>query len=340
MTLIKKGKYYHSVIRTERGTRTITTKCKDKGEALKVVRDSHIKELEQAARSTRLTSQAIGKILTGNKLTVLKAIDEWEQWLMRQRSSRTAADSLGKVRRWARDAKVENVPPSSIKEEDIGNWINAEGESKYATRVVVLSAIRSFFRFCTIRAYTAADPSLETSVRMEGLSHEQKESKEVALFTQAQINRIVHNTEGFWQSATLISAETGLRLGDVAQLEWACFSTPGHLTVWTDKRNRRVSYPISEELSEAIASVPVISETYLFPEEREKQLSATRRSNLSVQFTRLLKHLKLDAPGRSFHSLRHTLITRLDREGKSLADIGKIVGHSSEETTKGYIKKK
>lgn len=59
-----------------------------------------------------------------------------------------------------------------------------------------------------------------------------------------------------------------------------------------------------------------------------------KRAKLSVHAGRIFARAGVE--GKSFHCLRHSFVTRLSKSGKSLEEIGKIVGHSSTETTKGY----
>ena len=48
----------------------------------------------------------------------------------------------------------------------------------------------------------------------------------------------------FWRAACHLSLEYGLRLSDIAKLEWVSFLKPGKLIVWTDKHDRRIELPL------------------------------------------------------------------------------------------------
>ena len=154
----------------------------------------------------------------------------------------------------------------------------------------------------------------------------------------AKVNTKVSNGKkpyaAFWQFAILISWEIGLRLGDICSLEWDCFTTPGRVTVWTDKRDRRISVPLSDELQQLITLIPLTSDQYLFPTERVN-IEQNKVAALSVFFKRLCE--KVQITDKSFHCLRHGCITRWAKEGKSLESIGKDVGHANTKTTAGYV---
>jgi integrase len=107
----------------------------------------------------------------------------------------------------------------------------------------------------------------------------------------------------FWLFAVKCSAQTGLRLSDVANLEWRCFGEPGKLVVWMDKTNRRIEHVLSPELEEMVTQIPVSSPTHLFPEQHQIVSDVKRRALLSVQFKRICERIGIS--GKSYHSTRH-----------------------------------
>ena len=148
--------------------------------------------------------------------------------------------------------------------------------------------------------------------------------------------------EGWWRWAVGISSATSLRLGDVCQLEHASFAVPGHLIVHTDKGLSRVLLPIDNAvtpgLAEILAEIPPTASPYLFPDEqRQYEDIKTGRPKFSVYFKRAVIALGLDATGKSFHSLRHSAISRWNAQGFSLDQCKTYAGHASSKTTKGYV---
>lgn len=53
---------------------------------------------------------------------------------------------------------------------------------------------------------------------------------------------------------------------------------------------------------------------------------------------RALQRAGIDAPSKGAHVLRHTLATRLLREGSSLPEIGEVLRHRQQQTTTIYAK--
>ncbi len=343
-TLAKIGKYYHARVKTADGqSKTISTHSTNKDEATRIVAESGLDKLQVAAKAGRLTREAIGMISAGKKLTLPKAFLRFEESLLRRRSPKTAANTMTVLRCWERDMKLSSLPPSAITEKHIDDWINdPASENKAQTRRLSLSALRTFFDFCLDHGWiVSGNPAGRQRVAVDYriLSHAQKEVEEREPFSHLEAKRMVKYfaDEGmvFWQFATQIAWEIGMRLGDICNLEWSCFAEAGRVVVWTEKRDRRISVPISDELSELLTMIPVGHERYLFPEQREIHTDAAKRATLSVYFKRYCERNGIT--DKSFHCLRHGCITRWDKEGKSLESIGKAVGHSNTKTTKGYV---
>lgn len=344
MTIFKDNRtgYYKARLRKPGGgTTTLTTKATDKNAARRAAKEAGLADLEAAARVGVLTNEAIGRLTTGRAMTVAKAIPLYaEGMLQASRSPQTIEGNIWLVERWMKFAKVEHLPVAAVTEAHIYDFVNRAGEAGIGTRKVNLAILRSFFTFCAHRRWSG-NPAALVGVSYDGLSHEQKERKQVQSFTAAEVKRLLAHfakeANIFWQFATMLSNETGLRLGDIAQLEWACFSKQGKITVWTDKRNKRVDdLPLSEDLQELLAKVPVLHERYAFPEQRQVYLDHARRAGLSMQFSRHCAACGIE--GKSFHSLRHGFVKEQRRLGRTDTDIAVMVGHSSPITTGGYGK--
>ncbi|EEF63347.1 tyrosine-type recombinase/integrase [Pedosphaera parvula] len=340
MKLVNKKGIFHAQFKTTQGTtKTITTRCTNRADAERVVKESGLKDLELAARAGRLTQEAIGYLISGRKLTLQKALEDYQEWMeTRGKSPRTIMNNVHYIRSWITAAQVEALPPAAITEKHISDWINnRESQTKANSRTIMLAAIRSFFFFIAGKGWTPNDPSKLVSVNYKILSHVQKETTVKRVFTAAEYDGLVKATDGFWRFAIQASRELGLRLGDICQLEWDCFRQPGYITVWTDKRDKRVSLKMSDGLAQAATLQPVAHARYVFPEERDIINDPTRRAYLSVSFTRICARLGLK--GKSFHCLRHTFATESNAEGRSLTQIASDMGHSSTRTTEGYVHK-
>jgi integrase len=368
-TLKKIDGVYHAAVPAKGKKKWISTGSANKAEAEKIVAESKVEELGIANKAARLASKAIGQILTGKSLTCLKALDDYRRLKSNNKAAKTVSNHVLVTLNWMKEARVETLPPSSVTPDHISRWINnPDLEWKRSTRQVALSSVRSFFEFCSNKGWISSDPSQLVELDYSVMSHEQKEEEEKKPFTEDEVERILSELRKdwhaaatgkhqlfkesgqvlFWLIAVTIGKETGLRLSDIATLEWRSFGEPGHLIVWTKKRNKRIEYPISEKLQNLISEIPVIDAEYLFPEPRAIIRDVKKRSGLSVQFRRLLNRLEID-DGKSFHSLRHYKATqafaKLDKEtlaqklaeSLTLDQIAALLGHSNKKTTKGYL---
>ena len=211
-------------------------------------------------------------------------------------------------------------------------------------------------KFCAIRQLlTTPNPSLLARVDMQNMTHDEKESKIVQPFSDADFRTRLSDLEAriaacrdaiglherkqnliWWKSAIIISRSSGLRLGDVATLETASFKT-GEMVVWSRKRGRRVvPYILDREQFESVTKpLAALKQQYCFPEVREIYRNVRTRCNLNTQFKRLCTKLGLESTG--FHGLRHFYATECLRCGHTMEKIAAGLGHSSTETTRGYV---
>lgn len=350
-----------ATFQTDTGQATIPLGTKSKTEARSLIKEFNLNDVESLAKAGELTASLVHKLVTGGKRTLAQAIEEWTEYLQTAvESDRTAICHKSHVTKWAREHHLNKHSLLDITPRHISDFINGKDGTKLGTRRARLAAIRSLFKLHAIRGNLTRDPSREVTIKKHLLSHDQKEPGQKKVFTDEELAKITtHLTElmvelagskapgakekldtaKFWYCATLIGRYSGLRLGDICSLEWSTMKEPGFLTVWTDKRNTRVSLPISEALQFALDAIPAPTHKskspYCFPEQAAAHQDASKRSKHSVQFLRLLE--ACDIKGHSFHDLRATLATELNADGESLEAIAKALGHTSTETTKGYI---
>lgn len=262
-------------------------------------------------------------------------LDKYLEWSeVTGASDRTMENKWYEVSRLASDMGLSNV--NQIDEEKIHHWINKSGDpTTVGTRRFKLSCIKNFLNYCAAKGYIRGNPALLVKVDMRAVKHAKREAQKKQAFDKAERQYLARNIEDpFWKAAFTIGVETGLRLGDIVQLEWDCL-TSTTITVWTDKKDKRVSLKMSPALREAIMSVPMDDDTYLFPFE-QGEFTRGNRARFSMAFRRLMK--KHGVEGKSFHSTRVTFATTAKKAGGSLAKIAKDLGHSSEKTTeKHYI---
>src|SRR5690242_7285497 len=107
---------YTASFRTASGkVRTVTTKCTNRQEAERVVKESGLADLEMAAKAGRLSHEAISKIVAGKKITVEKALDAYLEWMRAAGKAPTSiANTEHTCRAWIRYSKVGTEAPANI----------------------------------------------------------------------------------------------------------------------------------------------------------------------------------------------------------------------------------
>ena len=344
MELIKEKGVYVAYFKGMDGkTHQRSTKVGNLEDAKEIVRLAKLKELEQAALANALTADSLQAIMAGRRCSMRFAIEEWAIWRQRRAEPNTVHSNLSMLNQWVKLIGAEDWAVTRITPEHIEQFVNdPEDEATKSTRVVRLSAIRSLFELCTARCYCLRDPSAEVKIIMRILSHAQKEPKARLPISAAQYRHIMGNTEGFWKWATALSYWTGLRLSDICNLEWDCFAGK-EIIVYMQKTEERVAVDLNEpligggELRQIILEITMEDggdKQFCFPEQRAVINDPQKRHALSMQYTRLLSGVGIEH--RSFHCLRHSCATRLKAAGKTLAEIGRVLGHRNEKTTKGY----
>lgn len=338
MTLIRSSKSgkYSAVIQTNHGKRAISTGTADRKEALQIAKEAKVDELERSNKIARLTGTAVAQIVAGKKVTIADASKEWITWLENYGQSMRSVDNVAILfGAWVRGAKLADKLPSEITERMVDAWVNAHDKVGAGSRRMRLSVVRSFFKFCCAKAYALGNPSQLVRVKMSQLTHAQKEPKVVQAFTGEELDKLTAAATGFWRAAIIIGRHTGLRLGDICQLERDCLEVPGKITIWTDKRDRRVSLPVEGELKVTLNSLMRTHPRFLFPTQQEIIMNSKHRAMLSVQFSRLCKKTSIE--GKSYHSVRHYFVSEMTRRGIPIEHIAQSVGHRSVTTTRGYI---
>ena len=169
--------------------------------------------------------------------------------------------------------------------------------------------------------------------------------------TDAEVDALLATAKGEMRLLILVGVSTGLRLGDAVALEWGRNVDLGRrtLTVKTSKTGRVVSLPILEDLHAALVEQrrgQPDGEAHVFPEswaanEREgrtmtvsqRMVTVFRRAGIETQQK---GYGGLHTPLATFHSLRHTFVSRLIKRGVNPAIVRECVGHSTMLMTEHY----
>lgn len=313
-------------------------KTKNKADAESIVKEAGIEQIERAGQIAALTKEVVAKIQSGKRVTIDEVNTEWTQHRKIYSASENSLYTADRViDTFIREFGIKYL--DEVTAEDVSSFINGDSDLSKGTRSQRLSTLRGLFDFATKRSYVLDDPTIDVKVNISKLSHKQKETKKKKPFTAQQFTKILTGaTNDFMRTAIAISWYTGLRLGDICRLEWDSIGEDS-IVVWTEKRDKRVELPYDHpligggNLKVILSGIEKLDDKYCFPKAKIIISDPKRRSNYSVQFSKIMKRLGMTG---SFHCLRHSFVTRLAKEGESLEDIGKLVGHSDTKTTEIY----
>jgi site-specific recombinase XerD len=141
----------------------------------------------------------------------------------------------------------------------------------------------------------------------------------------------------------LLLARLGLRADEVATLclqdiDWQS----GQLTVH-GKARQLARMPLPAEVGAAIAdylqhSRPRSESRRLFLREWAPHLGFASATTVTMIARKALDRAGIDTPHKGSHVFRHTLATQLLRSGASLTQIGQLLRHRSQDSTRIYAK--
>lgn len=331
---------YKARIRTLSGRmNNISLQTESLEEAKQFAKESGLQELEDEARRGSLTNEGVQRIISGSPLTTNSAIEAYGKIMAdRECHPLTIRDTLRRLRRWAWAMDLGTKPPSAITPKMVDDWVNCEDPRKRSTRELILTNLRAFFQAATYSGWCLTNPAQLSCVRHRLLSHAQKEVRPRAIYTDEEIERLLKVTEpgSFAHSAIAISRYTGLRMGDIACLEWATLDEPGFISVWTSKKDKRVRLPLRPaRLVFAIETIPRDPMSrYLFPNQAEAYIEG-RHAAVGAKFRPAFR--KAGIKGKNFHDLRSTFCHNALKEGLSLDQVAALVGHNQVEQTLGYV---
>jgi integrase len=165
--------------------------------------------------------------------------------------------------------------------------------------------------------------------------------------TGDEIAAILETAEGEWRALIVIGIYTGLRLGDACRLNWSAFKCSGAVEVRTSKTGAVVRLPagrlLAELPSEVLAAradegdvLPTIAAFYrrdpAVVSKKIRRIFEAAKIKTQVREKGWLK-ARADA---SYHSLRHTFVTRAIEAGVPPPIVRALVGHSTAAMTEHY----
>jgi integrase len=232
---------------------------------------------------------------------------------------------------------------------DVRSWRDALKRKGLSVPTVnhAIKILRMPFKAAHDAGYIDINPNTKNTVRP--LKDEARNvSKDV--FTPEQVTALTEIAPSEdWKGAILCGYYTGLRLRDIADLQWSAINEPlDTLTVTMRKTGSDVTIPIHSQFGAWLRKqTRGIGKAPVFPTLAGK--AGGGKSGLSMAFKRIMERGKIkgrllrDSTGEgrsqsslSFHSLRHSFNSALANAGVSQEIRQKLTGHSSAEMNKIY----
>src|SRR5881397_304839 len=230
---------------------------------------------------------------------------------------------------------------------DLSEFVSWREHLKPKTISGIVSHVSSFLRFLTMRGILQKDLSVELpKIRVA------RDATIPSVWEQELVVRLLEavdrsSAKGKRDHAILLLAcRLGMRVGDIRtlkldQIHWE----DSTIEVTQSKTGVPLTLPLTNEVGEALIDYlksgrPQSAHREVFLKVKPP-FDPFTGNNLHhiVKYWRLLAGIRFRAPQkRGFHSLRHTLATRLLQKGTPLTTIAEILGHTSLESTRIYAK--
>ena len=207
--------------------------------------------------------------------------------------------------------------------------------------------LRMPFKAAHDAGYIDINPNTKNTVRPV---KDEARNVEKDVFTREQLSELVKAAPSEdWTGAILCGYYTGLRLRDIADLQWGAVDLEGRIIkVTTRKTGKTVTVPIHPQFAAWLdKQTRGIGKAPVFPTLTGK--AGGGKSGLSMAFRRIMEGAKIkgrllreaNGVGRSqsslsFHSLRHGFVSAMANAGVAQELRQKLTGHASAEMNAQY----
>lgn len=243
---------------------------------------------------------------------------------------------------------------STVRPLDLQRFIDAKLAKGHASSsaAMVTKVLRIPFNVAVRQGIISRNPCLTVE-----LPDEVSQNREA--FTFAQIESILGGADSEWQTAIMLGAYAGMRLGDAVSLTWSNIDLANEVITFVPqktsrgRRRKELVLPIHPTLLRHLNGLPGADRgpsDALIPSLASRRIGG--RSGLSRDFLKLVVKAGIECeaiartgnggPGGrkfrklSFHSLRHTFNSLLANAGVDQEVRQQLTGHASPEMNKRY----
>jgi integrase len=265
--------------------------------------------LEKARKPVRVTQD---RAYIHGLITAFKASPEWAKL---GASSQTAyTHYLASFAEEFGDWKVSlfNNPETKI---DLLDWRDDWADRPRAADYA-LQSVGRLFKWARARGLSSARP-------VEDVERLHDADRSDIIWTDGDLTRLLAQAGPAVGRAVRLSAETGLRLGDLVKLPWGAVGEHG--IVWrTGKRGRQAVIPLTPAAKALLKAMPktstvVLTNTHGKPWTQGGLKTMVRKARIAAEIT-----------GLRLNDLRGTAVTRLFLAGSPKRDLATIFGWSEE----------
>jgi integrase len=228
---------------------------------------------------------------------------------------------------------IGNLPIQKVGVREIETFLSVkQAEASVRTSRKYYGVLASAFEVAVRWKYIATNPCREVD-KPKG-----KESLPI-YFSKVDFKRFIssiQNTDD--RDLYLTGVLTGMRLGELASLEWSDIDFVRRVILvqnkidFTTKSRRNRAIPMNDQLRNILALRKEMATCDLVFHKGGRR---STKDEISKTFKNYVRTLKVD--GRlHFHSLRHTAATWLVQEGVPIFEVQKLLGHTSITVTQIY----
>jgi len=316
-------------------------------------------EAEKQGRAQRLTMKRVRDTLSeiyanlhGEELPADETGSFLDQWLERKESE-LAESSFADYKQTV-TSFVEFIGPRKDKPLDVitkaivTNW--RDSLLKRVTQGTVrkqVKIMRAAFNDAIREGRARENPAASVAVKKTA-------GQKRMPFTSEQIGRLLAAADQEWQGMILTACCTGVRLGDIASLDWESINQQAmEIRFAATKTGQDMKIPIADQLHECLCKLPSFDTGgQVFPEAAATYARAGT-SSLSNQFRQIMHKAglakepthektgdgsssKRTVNKLSFHSLRHCFVSNLKMSGAGDSVAKELAGHSSDAVSRVY----
>lgn len=339
------GEYCIRVGRGEKRARWVSLGTNDRLEAMRRLERTGVGEVIEIAGDARFRESVVSAITSAGRVRLDRVVEEWLADMA------TRVSKMSMIHPQTISKQLLSIFPPSIGVDEVtvqrvNAWIStAPSLTRRRRRMSVLT---SLFEFAFHQGYRKDNIGPRLGMRQDDLTFDQMEREVKEPFTQAEYDAMLAcpAITGFWRNAIQLSWWLGLRISDCCKLQWGSFcAVPGKLAVWQAKTRRRVEFDLSDPLLGGGTVSAIVQDmlknvedaVYCFPDMRDAY--DNDRQRLVDQFRAHCISAGLDGT-KTFRCLRKSAAIRWKNAGRSLDEIGELLGHTGASNAEFYVETK